>query len=241
MPVPRCCLRVIHRPAAMLVAALVCAAVASACDGDNPPPTATPTPGVRTVGFAGGASQATAPTEIPAPTPSPPAAPTPFPTPTPTPEPPTPTPAPAATATRAPAPPPTPTRVPPTPTPAGPPPKSFDAGEWEFNFTVVSHSCPGIPTPGTTFDFTYHFDDVRQPGDGFITDGEPVRVTHIGGTYSANVVFHWPELAFDYDIEGSHVYMVATFDSPSHGRATMTENYENDDGKSCTIYLRDAG
>lgn len=131
--------------------------------------------------------------------------------------------------------------VTPNPTATPEPARSIKAGYWGMHFHVVSNGCGGDPIPGTNFEFEYHFDEIKEPLDGYITDLEPVKVTHIGGTYMANLVFSWPQFLFDYPIDGGHAYVTASFDTPHHGTAALTEAYEMDNGDTCSIFLRDDG
>ncbi|MCC6421140.1 MAG: serine/threonine protein kinase [Gemmataceae bacterium] len=147
----------------------------------------------------------------------------------------------AATGTAEPAggaaPPETPTATPTAP----PPPRSINAGEWWYAFTVESNSCADGPAVGQSFDFAYYYEEVHQPPDGFISEGELFRLTHLGGTYVANLVFRWPTLIFDYPIDGGHAYVGSTFDSEGHGTGTLTETYDLDGGSTCSVFLRDPG
>lgn len=129
----------------------------------------------------------------------------------------------------------------PVPTATPEPARSIAAGYWGMHFRVVSNACGGDPVPGTNFEFEYHFDEIKEPRDGYITDREPVKVTHIGGTYVANLVFSWPQFLFDYPIDGGHAYVTASFDTPHHGTAALTEAYELGNGDTCSIFLRDDG
>ncbi len=150
---------------------------------------------------------------------------------------------PATIPTTEPTPPPA-TAVPATAVPTtGPeiPERSFATGEWTFLFKVVSNGCGGDPVVGTNFNFAYYFDETREPRRGYISDGDPVRITHLGGTYTGNVVFFWPNLFFDYPIEGGHAYVAATFLTAHHGMGSLTETYELDGGDTCSIFLRDDG
>lgn len=131
--------------------------------------------------------------------------------------------------------------VTPGPTATPEPARSIKAGYWGMHFRVVSNGCGGDPAPGTNFEFEYHFDEIKEPLDGYISDLEPVKVTHIGGTYVANLVFSWPQFLFDYPIDGGHAYVTASFDTPHHGTAALTEAYEMGNGDTCSIFLRDDG
>ncbi|MCZ2109050.1 MAG: hypothetical protein LC118_05695 [Dehalococcoidia bacterium] len=123
------------------------------------------------------------------------------------------------------------------------PPRSIESGYWDMHFVVVSNSCGGDPTPGTAFEFEYLLDEIREPADGYLTDGEPVKVTHIGGKYVANLVFTWPQFQFEYPLPSSdgRAYVTLSFDSPTHGTAALTEAYETGGGDTCSIFLRDDG
>lgn len=121
------------------------------------------------------------------------------------------------------------------------PARSIETGGWEFLFRVLSNSCGGDPVVGTVFDFEYHFDETREPRRGYISDGDPVRVSHIGGTYVANLIFSWPTLSFDYPIDGGHAYVTTTFVTASTGVGSLTESYDSGAGDTCSIFLRDDG
>lgn len=121
------------------------------------------------------------------------------------------------------------------------PPRSIETGEWEFLFRVVTNSCGGDPGVGTVFDFAYYLDETREPRRGYLSDGDPVRVSHVGGTYVANLIFTWPDFTFDYPIDGGHAYVTATFNTATTGVGSLTEAYDTDTGSTCSIFLRDDG
>lgn len=135
---------------------------------------------------------------------------------------------------------PSPTPVP-TPTPVPEPTNAVSEGEWHFLFVIVSNNCGGDPVVGTTFDFYYYFGETREPKDGYIADGEPFQLTHIGGTYVANQVFTWPTFTWSYPVDGGQAFVTGTWDTPHHGVGDLTESYDIGGGDTCTIFARDTG
>jgi hypothetical protein len=120
--------------------------------------------------------------------------------------------------------------------------KRIQVGEWDYYFKVVSNSCGGDPPVGREFTYAYFYDSLSPNPDGFLNDGQPMRITHLGGTFVGNSVFTWPTLSFDYPIDGGHAYINTTFTSDSTGVADLTESYETGNGEeTCSVFLRDEG
>jgi hypothetical protein len=122
--------------------------------------------------------------------------------------------------------------------PVAAPPSSITAGEWTYNFKVVSNACGNDPQAGAEFEFRYFYDEIREPRDGFLGNGEPVKVSQIGGTFVANLVFSWPDFAFTYPIDGGNALLENTFVSADRGNAKLTESYTTAGG-TCDIVLED--
>lgn len=107
---------------------------------------------------------------------------------------------------------------------------------------VVSNSCGGEPPVGKAFDYAYYFDSLSPNANGYLDEGQPMRITHIGGTFVGNAVFTWPKLSFDYPIDGGHAYIDTMFTTETNGIADLTESYTTGNGgDTCSVFLRDDG
>jgi hypothetical protein len=125
-----------------------------------------------------------------------------------------------------------------TPEPAN----SIAVGEWSYLFVVTYNECGASdPYVGQQFEFKYRYDEIGTPTDGYLTDGEAVRVTHIGGTYVANHTFTYPQFRFQYDLSDGYAIVDNVFDTAHHGIAGYIESHTLSDGSVCSIYAEDKG
>ncbi len=154
---------------------------------------------------------------------------------TPTPIPPTPVPQ-TALPTRANSAVPTPT---PVPTEPAIPPRSIVGGQWDYLFTVESNQCAGAPFPGEQFSAAYYYDEAGQTVDGYISHGELVALTQIGGPALGTFVFSYPDFAFSYALNGGTAYLSNTFTGHGTGSGSLTETYDTTNGGTCSVFYRD--
>ena len=64
-----------------------------------------------------------------------------------------------------------------------------------------------------------------------------MKVSRLGELALGDYVFHWPQLNYEYDIDGGHATFSQRFLTPETGTAALTETY--DDG--CVVVMRDDG
>jgi len=127
--------------------------------------------------------------------------------------------------------------VKPTPVPAGA--NFIVSGQWDDNFTVITTTaaCMDDPKVGAVLQYSYIYEEGGSIADGQIDDGEVVKVSPLGQLVIGDYTFHWPQLDYDYAIDGGHATFSQRFLTPETGTASLTESY--DDG--CVVVMRDDG
>lgn len=191
-------------------------ALLSACGGSGPAASgASMTPATRAIGATatvvstatGGSSPTLTPTVAPVLTPSP---------------------SPAGTPATSPAAP----TVTPTVSATAAPPRSIAVGEWSFDYYLTSNTCASAPD-STHLPVTQAVEEVNG-NDGFISDGEQVRVYDFNGGASLGLLtFHWPTLSYQVPLNepgGVRVEVTHTFADARTGSSKVVEVYKTSTG-----------
>ena len=128
---------------------------------------------------------------------------------------------------------PTAARTVPTPTataalpPPGAPLRSIAVGEWAFDYRLVGNSC-GTTPDATSLAVTQKIEEVSG-NDGYISDGEQVRVYGFNGGPSIGLLtFRWPALSFQVPLnepDGIRVEVTHTFADARTGTSRVVEVY----------------
>lgn len=130
---------------------------------------------------------------------------------------------PAATGTSAP---PTPTAIATLP-PPGAPLRSIAVGEWAFDYRLVGNSC-GTTPDAPSLAVTQKIEEVSGT-DGYISDGEQVRVYGFNGGASLGLLtFHWPTLSYQVPLNepgGVRTEVTHTFADAHSGSSKVVEVY----------------
>lgn len=131
--------------------------------------------------------------------------------------------------------PPTPPRTSPpaaaTATPTSPaivvPPRSFAVGEWVFDYSLTGNTCLNVPSD-TMLSVTQKLEEVSG-NDGYVSDGEQVRVYGFNGGPSVGLLtFRWPALSFQVPLnepDGIRVEVTHTFADVRTGTSRVVEVY----------------
>ena len=141
---------------------------------------------------------------------------------------------PAATGTSAP---PTPTAIATLP-PPGVPLRSIAVGEWAFDYRLVGNSC-GTTPDATSLAVTQKIEEVSG-NDGYISDGERVRVYGFNGGASLGLLtFHWPTLSYQVPLNepgGVRTEVTHTFTDAHSGSSKVVEVYTQGAGVCESTY-----
>ena len=111
--------------------------------------------------------------------------------------------------------------------PPGAPLRSIAVGEWAFDYRLVGNSC-GTTPDATSLAVTQKIEEASG-NDGYISDGERVRVYGFNGGASLGLLtFHWPTLSYQVPLNepgGVRTEVTHTFTDAHSGSSKVVEVY----------------
>lgn len=120
------------------------------------------------------------------------------------------------------------------------PQHSIAAGQWSFDYRLTSNSCQTPPLT-TTLAVTQQLEEVSAK-DGYIADGELVRVYDFNGGASLGVLtFHWPTLSYQAPLNepgGVRTEVRHTFTDARTGSSIVVEVYKEGTGTCELTYTQ---
>lgn len=114
----------------------------------------------------------------------------------------------------------------------GAPARAIGAGEWTYDYLLVGNTC-AADTARTRLPVTQVLQEVTS-SDGYISDGEPVRVYGFnGGASLGTITFRWPVLSYQVPLNepgGIRTEVTHTYFDARSGSSKVVEVYARGTG-----------